>query len=135
MGPSFFIGGLGRILYLAITLYVFGARPDPYHLQAWFAYDTLVVVWKWLNWELLPNIFQGLVAGTLALYATNFICKGSRTTRVGLITGLFCTALASVVVLISLQQIGWTNDLVLSIVQLIGIWLGLLHAMGQLYRE
>jgi hypothetical protein len=50
MVPAFFIGGLGRILYLAMTLYVFGARPDPYHLHAWFAYDTLVVVWKWLNW-------------------------------------------------------------------------------------
>jgi hypothetical protein len=135
MVPAFFIGGLGRILYLAMTLYVFGARPDPYHLQSWFAYDTLVVVWKWLNWDLLPNIFQGLVAGTLALYATNFICKGSKTTRVGLTTGLFYTVLAGVVGLISLQQTGWTNDLVLSFFQLLGIWCGLIHAMGQLHRE
>jgi hypothetical protein len=135
MVPAFFIGGLGRILYLGMTMYVFGARPDPYHLHAWFEFDTLVVVWKWLNWDLLPNLFQGLVAGTLALYATNFICKGSRTARVGLITGSFYTVLVSVGCLISHQQTGWTNDLILSFVQLIGIWCGLVHAMGQLYRE
>jgi hypothetical protein len=135
MVPAFFVGGLGRILYLGITLYVFGARPDPYHLHAWFEYDTLVVVWKWLNWDLLPNLFQGLVAGTLALYATNFVCKGSRTARVGLITGLFYTVLVSVSALILLQQTGWTNDLILSFVHLIGVWCGLVHAMGQLYRE
>jgi hypothetical protein len=135
MVPAFFIGGLCRILYLGMTLYVFGARPDPYHLHVWFDFDTLVVVWKWLNWDLLPNLFQGLVAGTLALYATNFICKGSRTARVGLITGLFYTVVLSVGGLVSLQQAGWTGDLIQSFVQLMGVWFGLVHAMGQLYRE
>jgi hypothetical protein len=135
MVPSFYVGAAVKIIYHAVVLYFVGPDPDPFHARSWFGVEILQILWRWMYRDVLPNLLQGLVAGTLALELTGLIYTGSKIVKIGLVTGLFYTTLLAFLAVLVLPLGGMSRDFALSIYQIFGIWIGLFRQMAYMRSE
>jgi hypothetical protein len=118
-----------------VVFYFTGPDPDPFHMHSWFDIDVVRTVWRWMYRDAMPNLLQGLFAGVLAFELTGYVCRGARLIKAGFITGLFYTGFVGVSAIVFLPYTGLSRDVLLSVYQLIGIWIGLLREMAYAYGD
>jgi hypothetical protein len=128
--PGFIVGGLLKIL-----MYVFGGwanGSDFLYLHAIFGIETPGQVYEWIFAQAIPSGFQALAAGFVAVWIMEKIAKGAHHTLAATITGALYTGFLICLVVIGLAQMGITSDMLLSICQGIGLWIGLGSAAASL---
>jgi hypothetical protein len=121
--PGLALGGLFKMF-----LYVFGGwteGSDFLYLRAIFGIETPGVVYEWIFAQAIPTGFQGIVAGFLAVFVTEKICKGANYVLAATITGALYTGFLICLVVLMLVWVGVTRELLLSVCQLVGLWIGL----------
>jgi hypothetical protein len=121
--PGFIVGA-----FLKAIMYVFGGwaeTSDFLYLHALFGFETPGMIYHWIFGEALPNFFQALTGGFVAVWLMEKIAKGANYHTAATITGALYTGFVLCLIVISLVTVGMTGAMVLSTIQCVGIWCGL----------
>jgi hypothetical protein len=121
--PGFAVGAL-----FASFLYFFGGwieGSDFLYLRAIFGLETPGQIYEWAFAHAIPTTLQGILAGYVAVLITEKICKYADNVLAARIAGAVYTVFLICLVIMMLVTLGVTDEMLLSILQLGGLWIGL----------
>jgi hypothetical protein len=128
--PGFLLGGLFKGF-----LYVFSGWTEGYdflYLRAIFGLEVPGKIYEWVFAQAIPTLMQGAIGGFFAVWLMEKIAKGAQHSLAATITGALYTGFLVCLLVISLPRVGVTNDMLLSIVQCVALWVGLGSAAATL---
>jgi hypothetical protein len=128
--PGFIVGGLFKIL-----MYVFGGwaeNSDFLYLHRLFGLEAPGALYNFIFANALPNGFQALIAGFVAVWIMEKIARGSHYGLAAMITGALYTGFLVCLIILSFANFGITSEMLLSICQCVGLWVGLGSAAASL---
>jgi len=106
-----------------------------YHLlagpEAGYSPDFLL---QWIYLTAIPIIIHGGLAGAFAVFVTRWICKGARYDLAAYATGALYSALVLILLVCVVRMLGVTKDAVGTVVQIAGLWIGLIAALAIVRR-
>jgi hypothetical protein len=121
--PGFFVGGLVKAV-----MYVFGGwaeNSDFLYLHALFGLDGPGALYNFIFAHAIPDTFQGGVGGFVAVWITEKAARGANYALAATITGALYTGFVACLILVIFMHLGITSEMLLSICQCVGLWIGL----------
>jgi hypothetical protein len=79
-----------------------------------------------------PSLFQAIIGGFIAVWIMEKIAKGANYNLAATVTGALYTGFLICLVVLVIMKIGITSDMLLSILQGVGLWIGLGSAAASL---
>lgn len=131
--PSFFVGAIAKIVMLVFGGW--GEDSDFLYLHALFGFEKPGMIYDWVFLHAVPSFMQAGVAGFCAVWAMERIAKGANHNLAAMITGGLYTGIVISLFLLTLAAAGLNgvnSDVLLSIVQCVGLWVGLEGAAAAL---
>ena len=121
--PGHVVGGVAEYLFrLSIPQ---GMLPDPLSLHFLFGIDWLAKPLAWIFVVGLASAIRGGVAGAIAVAVTRCLCRRANILKAAIVTGTVYTVVVVLAFIVSLFTIGIDSDAVASVLELIGLWIGL----------
>jgi hypothetical protein len=120
--PAHMVAGVAEYVYQHA---VGEMLPDPFGLHFIFGVDWLARPLAWIVVVGIGSVLRGIVAGALAAWVTNRLVRRASIMRAAFTTGAAYTVLTAIAFVVTLFTIGVTRDAVETILELIGLWIGL----------
>lgn len=130
--PGFIIGGIFKIFFGVFGGWAEAENSDFLFLHALFGIDAPGQLYSWIFARAIPAAFQSAVAGFVAIYATEKICRGAKIELAAHITGALYTGALIAGVILELMMHGPVSEMLLAAVQAAGLWIGLSSAVASL---
>jgi hypothetical protein len=129
--PGYFLGALFKIL-----MYVFGGwinGSDFLYLHALFGIEMPNIIYEWVFAHAIPSFIQAMIGGYFAVWVMEKLASGADYRSAALITGaLYTGALICLTILTLLTAGPLVSDMLISIIECVGIWIGLNSAANEL---
>jgi hypothetical protein len=126
--PGIIVGAVVSFVYRMFV--VQGPAPDPFGLHFLFGIDTISKILSWVFYWIfyveMAAVLRGGIAGAVSVGLTIVICRGANIAKAAFITGALYTGLIALVFFGGLFTIGITRDAVVSVFELVGLWVGLI---------
>ncbi|QHO72321.1 hypothetical protein ACH79_06460 [Bradyrhizobium sp. CCBAU 051011] len=124
---GFVVGGL-----LMLVSGAWSASSDFLYLRALFGIETPGKIYQFIFGEGIPSFIQAVIAGFIAVWIMEKVAKGANLGLAAMITGGLWTGFLIFLLLFSLRITSFTTELLLSMVQGVGLWIGLASAAASL---
>jgi hypothetical protein len=121
--PGFAVGALLKILMYVFDGWAEGS--DFLYLRALFGLETPRMIYELIFSNAIPNLFQGGMAGLVAVLITEKICKGANHYIAVCITGALYTGILIPILFLTWLKLGLTSEMLIAICQLVGLCIGL----------
>ena len=118
--PAHMVGGVAEYIYQHSSI-----LPDPFGLHLFFGIDWLVRPLAWILYG-LGLALRGGIAGALAMAVTKMLCRRANMLKVAIITGIAYTVFVDLLSVASISTIGINGEAVATVIELIGLWIGML---------
>jgi hypothetical protein len=130
--PCFFVGGLVAGLINLLNVFQVGSNPDVLFMRTLFGIEAPGEVLKWIFFTAIPAVLQGGITGALSIYLTAKVYTGNNNEIVAYTTGGLYTGIFLVVFTIAMINVGFKLSYIQVLLQLIGIWFGLIAMLAEL---
>jgi hypothetical protein len=120
---------------MKIVMYVFGGWADGsdfLYLHALFGIETPGMLYEWIFAHAIPSLLQAIIGGFVAVWIMEKIAKGANYNLAATVTGALYTGFLICLVALTVVKTGVTSDMLLSILQGVGLWIGLGSAAASL---
>jgi hypothetical protein len=121
--PGFVVGGVVR--FLMVLFGGWAEDSDFLYLHALFGFEKPAMIYSWIFVQALPSFVQSIVAGYCAVWAMEKIAKGANYSLAAMITGGLYTGILIAMLFLVIMTNRANSDLLLSVAQCVGLWLGL----------
>ena len=128
--PGFILGAIAKIFMV-----LFGGWADDsdfLFMHALFGLDKPGMIYNWVFVHAIPSGVQAGIAGYFAVWATEKIAKGANYGLAAMITGGLYTGMVVCLFILTTAAVGVTSDILLSVCQCVGLWVGLASAAATL---
>jgi|tagenome__1003787_1003787.scaffolds.fasta_scaffold20956567_2 hypothetical protein len=132
--PGFAIGGIAALIYKFFTGYQVGFEPDFFGMRTFFGIETPGAIIQWLFFSAFPAGVQGGVAGAIGMFITSKVYKGPNIEIAAYTAGALYTGALLVLLLLAVAVNGWKLLYIEAVVQLIGLWAGLVVSLESVKR-
>jgi len=116
------VGGVAEYIFRHASQEIL---PDPFGLHFFFGIDWLVKPLVWIFDVGSGSALRGGIAGAVAVAVTKLLCRRANMLKAAFITGIAYTVLVALAFVVTLFTIGITGDAVATVIELIGLWIGL----------
>lgn len=89
---------------------------------------------QWIYLTAIPIIIHGGLAGAFAVFVTRWICKGARYDLAAYATGALYSGIVLILLIYVVRMLGVTKDAVGTVIQIAGLWIGLIAALAAVRR-
>ncbi len=127
--PGLFVGAFAAYAYRSLIGYGPDDHLDMPTLRATFGAATPGLILQWIYSEAIPALLHGGLSGAFAVLATRWIYRGARCDLAAYVTGALYSGLVLILLVWVVGMLGLTKDAVGSVVQIAGLWIGLLVAL------
>ena len=129
--PGYILGALFKVL-----MYVFGGWINGYdflYLHVLFGLETPNIIYEWVFAHAIPSFIQAVVASYFAVWVMEKVAQGADYRLSATITGALYTGAIICLTILTLLTIGpLPNDMLISFIQCVGLWIGLSSAANEL---
>jgi hypothetical protein len=128
MVPGWFVGAAVKgVLRLFMG---YESVPDPFSLRLLFGIDTISKILSWIFYFGMTAAVQGAIAGAVAIVITGWLFRSASVVGAALVTGALYTAIVVFLFALTFFEVGITHDVVISVFQMFGLWVGLISGAG-----
>lgn len=124
--PGFLVGWLAAVLYSWQAISWLGNEPDFWFMRTLFGIEAPGKILGWLLISAFPEFIHAGVAGGIAVLLTQYAYKGPRLDLAAFVTGDLYTGIAVMAGFLSYVMHGPSLDMVLIVIEAVGLWAGLL---------
>ena len=128
--PGFIVGALFKLVMVFFGGWAEGW--DFLYLHALFGLNMPGMIYEWIFGHAIPSFMQACVAGFCAVWAMEKVARGANYSMAAMITGGLYTGIVLCLFILTVAAVGVTSDILLSLCQCVGLWVGLESAAATL---